>query len=132
RSCLTAALPWLLGNLSKCWVSGSNRITALLDHSVSHTRSRSSTYTAYTCGAPLPGGFQCRHARAAGSYSLNWPEFHSLTHSRPRESDQMRRAPWLGVGGCTGLDAPFGSMRAIWLPASDAYHTSPEGVTVMP
>ena len=28
------------------------------------------------------------------------PAFHSLTQIRPRESDQTRRAPWSGVGGC--------------------------------
>ena len=61
------------------------------------------------------------------------PLFHSLTHSRPWLSDQMRRAPWFGVGGSTMVAAPVSrSTRAMWLPASEAYQTSPDGVVVMP
>ena len=45
----------------------------------------------------------------------------------------MRRAPWRAVGGSTGVATPVStSMRAMWLPASYAYQTSPDGVVVMP
>ena len=52
---------------------------------------------------------------------LTWPEFHSLTQSRPFESLHTRRAPWRAVGGSIGVACPLArSMRAMWLPASDA------------
>src|SRR6516165_598772 len=46
----------------------------------------------------------------------------------PLESDQMRRGPTPGFGGCTTVTAPVAvSIFAIWSPASDAYQTSPDG-----
>src|SRR3954467_13425834 len=81
----------------------------------------------------LPGTRQARHARPAGSYIENWPLFHSLTHSRPWLSLQMRRAPWFAVGGVTTVDSPVRrSMRAMNEPASEHHHTSPAGVAQMP
>ncbi len=45
----------------------------------------------------------------------------------------MRRAPCPAVGGSTTVASPVSrSIRAMWLPASDAYQTSPEGVAVIP
>jgi hypothetical protein len=37
---------------------------------------------------------------------LTWPEVHSLIQSRPRLSDQTRRAPWRGVGGSMTVAMP--------------------------
>ena len=69
----------------------------------------------------------------AGSYRATLPAFHSLTQSRPRESDQTRRAPWSRVGGRTTVALPVPTlMRAMWLPASDAYQTWPFGVVAIP
>ena len=34
------------------------------------------------------------------------PTFHSLIQTRPRESDQARRAPWPLVGGCNTVAFP--------------------------
>jgi hypothetical protein len=49
------------------------------------------------------------------------------------ESDHTRLAPWPGVGGSSTVAFPLsGSMAAMWLPASEAYQTSPSGVVVMP
>ena len=40
---------------------------------------------------------------------------------RPFESDQTRRAPWPFVGGSITVALPVTwSMRAMWLPASEA------------
>ena len=35
------------------------------------------------------------------------PAFQKLTHSTPLESDQMRRAPWFGIGGSITRAAPL-------------------------
>ena len=52
---------------------------------------------------------------------------------RPAESDHTRRAPCPAVGGSTGVAPPVArSTLAMWLPAREAYQTSPPGVTVIP
>ena len=61
------------------------------------------------------------------------PVFQKLTHSRPLESDQMRRGPTPGLGGGTIIASPLTvSIFTIWSPASEAYQTSPLGVVVIP
>src|SRR5688572_7654547 len=120
RICRTLAPRRGLGYDSKRSVFGSKLTSALAPQSLSHTTSRSSTYTAYTFGL-APGRRHARHALAAGSYTLTCPEFHSLTHTRFFESPHTRRAPCFGVGGSMTVACPLStSMRAIWLPASDA------------
>ncbi len=101
-------------------VSGWNRTSAFEPKSLSQTWSRSSTYTAYGCGFG-PGSVHSRHDLELGSYMASRPASHSLTQSRPRESDHMRRAPWSSVGGSRSVALSVSvSMRAIWLPASEA------------
>ena len=53
-------------NDSNFCVAGSNRSIVCDDHSETHTRSVSSTYTAYTRGAS-PGAFHCAHCPLFGS-----------------------------------------------------------------
>ena len=80
-----------------------------------------------------PGSFQLRQLRSAGSCTDSCPLFHSLTHTRPRLSLHMRRAPWSFVGGSTTVESPVRrSMRATKLPASEHHQMSPDGVEQMP
>src|SRR5215467_408208 len=101
----TSALGRSLGKLSKVSFTGSKRSTELALHSDTHTPSSSSTHTAYACGSG-PGGFHSFQEFVPASKSASLPEFHSLTHSRPRESDHTRRVPLSCVGGTKSDTAP--------------------------
>ena len=68
-----------------------------------------------------PGSRHSRQEPSAGSYTPTCPAFHSLTQIRPFESDHTRLAPCPAVGGCKGVAVPVvPSIRAMWLPASEA------------
>src|SRR5262245_44900559 len=101
----TSALGRSLGKLSKVSLSGSKRSTELALHSDTHTPSSPSTHTAYAWGF-RPGSFHSFQDFVPASNSARFPEFHSLTHSRPRESDHTRRVPLSCVGGSKSDTAP--------------------------
>src|SRR2546426_11298396 len=80
-----------------------------------------------------PGRRLPRQRPVPGSYSAIWPAFHSLTHRRPLESAHTRRAPCRAAGGSrTDTLPPAGLIRAMELPAGDAWDTNPAGVGEMP
>jgi hypothetical protein len=66
----------------KVSVVGSNCTSVFAPKSLTHTWSRSSTYTAYAWGLG-PGNRHSRHSSLSGSKTASLPAFHSLTQMRP-------------------------------------------------